>query len=198
MCSCFKAISPGENLRTYLETKSSLNIESLLEILRSHFHEKDSSSVFTELCNAVQDSNENAHDFVIRMLCLRQKVLTLAHEEGAPYEVAMVQKRLLHTIETGLKNNNIRSELLELSVLDKYKKLSDEQLLKAVSEAMANENERIGKLAKNREQNSAVLNVEDKSIHVEAKRKKDCSFQIQIQELRTKQEKESAALRSNI
>ena len=59
-----RAISPANNLRTYLESKRNLDITSLLEVMRSHYHEKDSSSVFTELSNAVQDINESCLEFV--------------------------------------------------------------------------------------------------------------------------------------
>ena len=110
-----KAISPGNNLRTYLESKKNLNVTSLLEVMRSHFHEKDSSSIFTELSNAVQEINESCLDFVIRTMCLRQKIFVLGVEEGCPYEETLIQKRFLHTIETGLRNNNIRAELRDFT-----------------------------------------------------------------------------------
>ena len=87
-----KAISPGNNLRTYLESKPGLDIPSLMGVMRSHFHEKDSSSVFTELSNAAQETSESCLDFVVRIMCLRQKVLVLGSEEGCPYDSSLVQK----------------------------------------------------------------------------------------------------------
>ena len=77
-----RAISPGNNLRTYLEGKTNLSKESLLEILRSHYKEKDSASTFTELSNVAQQTNETCLDFVIRLMCLRDKVSLLSTEEG--------------------------------------------------------------------------------------------------------------------
>ena len=208
-----KAIAPGNLLRTYLENASSLTVNSLLDILRSHYHEKDSSSAFTDLCNAVQESDESAQGFVVRVLVLRQNVLNLAVEEGIPYDTNLVQKRLLHTIETGLRNNNIRSELRDLTIFAKTKPLSDETLLKAVSEAMANESERSGKLKYrdtgysinrlNKGEKSDVLSVEEnaqfeKLGNSESKKKKENGLQSQFRELKMKQEQELAALKSDL
>ena len=190
-----KAISPGNNLRTYLESKKNLNVTSLLEVMRSHFHEKDSSSIFTELSNAVQEINESCLDFVIRTMCLRQKIFVLGVEEGCPYEETLIQKRFLHTIETGLRNNNIRAELRDFTL--KRKDCSDEALLKAVTEAVANETERYGKLfIKKRE--SVVNSVEVDKTGETQKIKKDNQLQIQIKELKLNQEKELAAMRTDL
>ena len=77
-----KAIAQSEPLRPYLESRPDLGLSSLLEILRSSFKEKDSASVFTDLSNACQSSAETCIDFVLRLLCLKQKVLDVSAEEG--------------------------------------------------------------------------------------------------------------------
>ena len=77
-----KAISASNYLRTYFESKPNLLLSSVLDVLRSHFKEKDSASTFTDLSNAVQLSTETCIDFVIRLMCLRQKVHDLSCEEG--------------------------------------------------------------------------------------------------------------------
>ena len=51
-----KAIAPGHFLRLYLELKSFVTVDSLIQIMRGHFKEKNLSSTFTELSNAVQSS----------------------------------------------------------------------------------------------------------------------------------------------
>ena len=61
-----KAIAPGNFLRPYLESKSFLTVDPLIQIMRCHFKEKDSSSTFTEMSNTVQSSTESPHDFVVR------------------------------------------------------------------------------------------------------------------------------------
>ena len=66
--------------------------------MRSHFREKDSSSTFTEMSNAVQSSTESPHDFAVRLLSMREKVLILAKEEGCPFDKGLFQRRFLHAI----------------------------------------------------------------------------------------------------
>ena len=50
--------------------------------MMNHFREKDSSSTFTEMTNAVNCSTESPHDVVVRLLKMTEKVLILAKEEG--------------------------------------------------------------------------------------------------------------------
>ena len=75
-----RAIFPSNNLRGYLENHPDLSIVSLIGILRSHFTERDSTSTFSELCNASQLTNDACQEFVICLIHLRQKVMILAHE----------------------------------------------------------------------------------------------------------------------
>ena len=81
-----KAIAPENILRSYLESMSFLTVDSLIQIMRSHFREKDSSSTFAEMSNAVQSSTESSHNFVARLLSMRENILILAKEEGSPFD----------------------------------------------------------------------------------------------------------------
>ena len=60
-------------------------------MLRSHFKEKDATSVFTEMSNAVQLGAENELEFCMRLMGMRQKVLILSKEEDCRYEAKLVQ-----------------------------------------------------------------------------------------------------------
>ena len=114
----------------YLESKSFLAVDSLIQIMRSHFREKDSSSTVTEMSNAVQSSIESPHDFLVFLLSMREKVLILAKEEGYLFDKGLLQQHFLHAILTGLRSNNIWNDLhptLENS------KIFDEHLLQIVS-----------------------------------------------------------------
>ena len=185
-----KAISPGNNLRTYLESKPNLNLDSLLNVLRSHFKEKDSSAVFTELGNAVQQAAETTLEFVIRLMCMRQKVLDLSQVEGCPYDGNLLKKRFFHTMFTGLRNANIRVDLREQCQNNPL--ISDEDLLKFVSEVVANETERNEKLSTKK---SVDVNVVDNKNSKD--KKKENPF-VQIQELQLTHQKEMAAMRTEI
>ena len=131
----FTLIAPGNHLRSYLESRSSLNVSSIIQIMRSHFSEKGSSSTLTEMSNSVQSINESMYEFVVKLISKREKVLILAKEEDCPYDETLVQPRFLHAISTGIRNNNIRNDLHH--VLQNIN-ISDEQLLQYVSEAVVN------------------------------------------------------------
>ena len=66
-----KAISPGLNLRSYLEGKTDLALPQLCRILRAHFSERDATELYTQLSNAVQHSFESVQNFVVRLMDMR-------------------------------------------------------------------------------------------------------------------------------
>ena len=107
--------------------------------MRSHFCEKDSSSALTEMSNSVQYVNESTNGFVVKVMRKREKVLVLAKEEDCPYDEKLVQFRFLHAILNGTQYNNIRDDLRHVLL---NVNISDEQLLKLISEAVVNNRER--------------------------------------------------------
>lgn len=152
-----RAITPGTPLRTYLESRKKLSFSILFQILRSHFREKDSTSVFTELSGAVQEPQETVNDFVLRLMGMREKVLALAKEEDCPYDQRLVQKRFMYSLSTGMKSNNLRHSMQ--SIL-KIEDICDEDLLSAISQAEMKENEHSQKLsAKTKTLNAQVNEV---------------------------------------
>ena len=140
-----KAISSSEAaLREYLEGKVDLTLKTLCENLRFFYQEKDATSLFTILSTAKQNQDESPQDFIMRLINLRQKVLFVAKQENSNYDVDLVQKRFLHAIATGLKNDNIRGELKPfLKGVD----ITDEKLLARLQLAMQDETERQEKFA---------------------------------------------------
>jgi hypothetical protein len=141
--SVIKAIKPGNNLRNYLESRVELSEQAFFQILRSHFKEKDSTLVFHDLSNAVQLTSESEMDFCLRVMSLRERVVTLSSEEGVSFDSNLLKKRFFHTLFTGFKNDTIR---LELQHILKSGTISDEDLLHEISLAMSTEQERSNKL----------------------------------------------------
>ena len=183
-----KAISPSSNLRSYLESRQIVEIPVLLNILRSHYKEKDSASKFAELCSASQMPNESCQEFVRRLMCLRQKVLQLANEEHCPYDERMLQKRFLHAIETGIRNGNVRNELRPIL----KNEISDEELLEKITFAVSNEAERNEKFSNNKKkENPSIFKLENDSYT-------DNTLHSEIKELKLEQEKQMSAVRSEI
>ena len=107
-----KAISPGQNLRSYLEGKTDLTLPQLRRILRAHFSELDDTELYNELSNAVQHSSESAQNFVVLLMDMRQKVISASQESESKlqYNPVLVQKLFLRAISTGLISYSIKAK----------------------------------------------------------------------------------------
>ena len=66
-----KAMSTNNNLRTYFESVPDVKLDEMLEILRPYFEQKNSATLFGDLCNAAQASEQNCMDFVVGLLGLK-------------------------------------------------------------------------------------------------------------------------------
>ena len=142
-----KAISPGLNLRSYLEGKTDLTLPQLHRILRAHFSERDATELYTELSNAVQHSSESVQNFVVHLMDIRQKVIFASQESESQlqYDPVLVQKLFLRAISTGLISYSIKADI------DPYLNdinVSDEVLLEKLNLAADNEAERKHKLGR--------------------------------------------------
>ena len=113
------------------------------KILRSHFKELDATALFNLLGSTCQKHNESAQEFVIRLMSLRQKVLFVSKEDSYRYDHRLVQKRFVHALLTGLKNDNLRSKLRAAL---KDEDISDEDILETFSLAVMEENAHLEKL----------------------------------------------------
>ncbi len=87
---------------------------------------------------------ETPQSFLVRYLDLRQKILFASQEaeSSLKYDPKLVQSMFLHTVLTGLQNDNIRGNLRPyLTQAD----VSDELLFDKVNQACAHETERQNK-----------------------------------------------------
>ena len=126
-----------------MEIKGEHDEQGLIKILRSHFNEKDPGSVFQDLRHCVQLPGDSAHDFCLRAMALREKVASLSEEEANPFDHELLKSTFFKTIFTGLRQNNVRMELqqsLKVAIIE------DEDLLREISMASANEQERLDKI----------------------------------------------------
>lgn len=140
-----KSVRPSLKLRSYLEGRPALSLASLRRILRSHFHEKSPTELYQVLSSATQGSKETAPDFLVRVFDLRQRVLFASQEADSKikYDRDLVQLMALHALQTGLSNDNIRSEIKPY--LDNIA-VPDEILIEKMSSATRQEEERHLKL----------------------------------------------------
>lgn len=136
-----RAITPGLQLRSYLEGKENLTLPALRRILRSHYQERGATDLYKQLTSEVQSSKESPQNFLIRAMDLRQKILFASQEaeSSLKYDPALVQSLFMHTVLTGLQNDSIKSDLQPYLL---QTNTSDELLLERVNIACANEKER--------------------------------------------------------
>ena len=139
-----RAISPGMQLRSYMEGKANLTLPTLRRILRAHYQEKSATDLYKQLTSEVQGIKETPQNFLIRAFDLRQKILFASQEaeSGLKYDPGLVQNMFLHTVLTGLQSDNIKRDLQPyLEQTD----ISDELLLERMNMACAYEAERQSK-----------------------------------------------------
>lgn len=185
-----KAIKPGTNLRNYLEIKPNISENAFIKILRSHYNEKDASSVFQEMSNCTQLSTESELEFCLRVMSLREKVVSLSAEEQCTFDSELIRKKFFQTMYTGLKHNSVRMGLhntLKAGIAN------DEDLLDEISLVVLNESEHISKqkltdkklTAKNVNINSLqdTLPSLDKNLNQNSKTGKENPILIEIQKL---------------
>lgn len=139
-----KSIAPGMQLRSYLEGKADLTLPVLRRILRSHYQEKGATELYKQLTAEVQNGKETPQNFLFRVLDLRQKIIFASQEaeSGLRYDPILVQNMFLHSVLTGLQNDNIRNDIKPyLQQAD----VNDEVLLEKVNIACMTETERQNK-----------------------------------------------------
>ncbi|KAJ8030344.1 hypothetical protein HOLleu_26731 [Holothuria leucospilota] len=139
-----KAVTPGLQLRNYLEGRSDLS-PILRRLLRAHFQEKSSTELYQELCNIAQGPRETAQSFLLRCLALKERILFASKEEDAEfkYESSLVEAMFMHSVSTGLADADIRQEMKPRLL---HGKLSDEELFEKLNQVVYREMERKKKM----------------------------------------------------
>ena len=138
-----RAISPGSSLRSYLEGRADITLPQLRRVLRAHYKEKGAIDLYTELAAASQQPKESPHDFFMRAMSLRQKVIFASQEDQSPlkYDTHLVQSTFIQTLKTGLAGNlkdEMRQYLQQLNI-------TDEELLEKLNPVVSLEDRRAQK-----------------------------------------------------
>jgi len=116
MSAVIKSINPSLELRAYLEGRTNLTYQSLTTTLRSRYKELDVPSLFTTLSTRRQLGHENAQEFTMRLMTLKQKILFVSQEDPCGYSPELVQSvnSVEPTQEKEKKENPIMKEISEL------------------------------------------------------------------------------------
>lgn len=165
-----RAITPGLQLRSYLEGKTDLTLPMLRRILRSHYQEKNATELYKQLTTESQRSKETPQSFLIRALDLRQKILFASQEDesGLKYDPVLVQNMFLHTVLTGLQNDRIQGDL-QPYLTDTT--VTDERLLEKLNVACSHEAERQSKRKSERSASVNVTQLSEPSPQLKSKQK---------------------------
>ena len=155
-------ISPEQKLRSLLEGKWDLTLPTLRRFLRSHFKEAEATELYNQLSNLSQDEGTSPDDFVQDAIVLRDKILFSSKEDDTEFQYSevLVQKQCTHAIVTGLRNDNIKSEVK--AALTSGKQLKDEELMEIVSKSVKEEKERQRKLKGSKSKTGKVNVVSEK------------------------------------
>lgn len=165
-----RAITPGLQLRSYLEGKTDLTLPMMRRILRSHYQEKNATELYKQLTAESQRAKETPQSFLIRVLDLRQKILFASQEDesGLKYDPALVQNMFLHTVLTGLQNDRIQGDLHPY-LTDTT--VTDETLLEKLNVACSHEAERQSKRKGERSANVNVTQLSESTPQPKGKQK---------------------------
>ena len=154
IAAVIKAIKPGTQLREYLECRGEIAEEGFIQVLRTHYGEKESGAVLNEMSSSYQKAGESEVDFCFRLLSMSRRVKTLSLEENNPIDEAMIRRTFLSALATGVRQGAVR---LELQNLLRNCKLNDEDLLKEIGQIAAKEREHQAKMG-SVSSRSAVVN----------------------------------------
>jgi hypothetical protein len=165
-----RAVQPGLQLRSYLESVPDLTLPKLRKILRFHYHEKSATELYQTLANITQLPKEDPQSFLIRALTVRQKIIFVSMESGSniTYDESSVQGLFLHALETGLIDDTIRAKMRPTL---KNPSVADEALIEAMSMAMSAETERLNKFgASGRAKQASVSSLEMAKSNIKEKK----------------------------
>eukprot|EP00112_Aurelia_sp_Birch-Aquarium-sp1_P003997 Seg1452.4 transcript_id=Seg1452.4/GoldUCD/mRNA.D3Y31 product="Retrovirus-related Pol polyprotein from transposon 17.6" pseudo=true protein_id=Seg1452.4/GoldUCD/D3Y31 len=140
-----KSISPHSSLRNYILLLPSRSLSKLRQILRVFFQEKTASDLFQQLVTMSQEPKETAQQFLLKALDARNKVFFATREEDAQaeYNSQLVQKSFLKAFETGLRDENLVTNLRPFL---RQEHITDEELMRNVNDLATKQAERRAKI----------------------------------------------------
>ena len=151
-----RAVNPSCHLKGYLEIISSMTLQELTQILRVHYKEKTSTELYQELTSVTQDTKESPQDFLLRALSLRERVIFASKAEGAlKYDTHLVQSLFIHAMETGLRDEIIRSKVRSYLKPES----SDQELMAAMNKIISVEGERHKKFNTRKENKASCASI---------------------------------------
>lgn len=111
-----------------------ITLPQLRRILRAHYKERGALELYQELMAAVQSPRESSHDFLIRTMDLRQKVLFASQEDKTTlqYDAQLVRDTFFQALMTGFEE----SVRVQMQPYLEATSTTDEELLERLNIAM--------------------------------------------------------------
>ena len=125
-----RATKPGSELRKYLVRNSSMSYEDFKQTLREFYNVRESQSIMDEMREMVQGENQDLLKYVMSMCALRDEVFEVSAAEDCPPGEALVKKRFVNSLLSGLRKPTVRLEMQAVLKLE----LSDPKLFNEVNQ----------------------------------------------------------------
>jgi hypothetical protein len=149
----------NQPLKGYFEGQSGITEESLMKMIRSICQVKDSTQLLEQMITSAQEPTENELSFMIRMMGLRDTILTLTKQESCSLGDELVRRKFLHSFAVGLRKDTVRLQF-QLQFQNYYEDVnrSDHELMEKLRLVVDLDNESKSKTKPKQTTLSSVLN----------------------------------------
>ena len=107
-----KCVAQGSDIRSYLDLKPNMTLETMVQFLENSQKETSSRQLYQTMSGAVQGDVEDASKFARRLLGMREKLLNAAQKEGwVRYTEAQVQEVFLEALRTGVTDESVKRRI---------------------------------------------------------------------------------------
>ncbi len=129
------SLKPDSALRKYFDGKVEVTQDKFMKMLKSWYQVKESLTFLTKMQGSAQEPKESEAQFLLRMIGLRDTIITLnADEEECSFGGKLVRRQFLHALTVGFTTDTIR---LELRQALKEPDMEDDEMTREVLEAVA-------------------------------------------------------------
>jgi hypothetical protein len=168
-------------LKGYFQGKTGWTEASMMEMIRSLSHVKESTQLLEEMMASSQEANQTEMNFLIKMMGRRDTILTLTNRERCPLGEALVRERFAHAVAVGLKKDTIRIQF-QATLKDATK--GDHELMEELRLLVERDSENRSKTKRGKNADSNNLNVDLDNSSKEKNSDRDLAIVTELQQLR--------------
>ena len=98
----------NQPLKGYFEGKPGWTEDTLMKTMRTFCHVKDSTELLEQMSTSFQEPTENEMSFLVRMMGLRDTIITLTKLEPHSLSEELVRRKFLRFVAAGLRKDTVR------------------------------------------------------------------------------------------